>query len=70
MGQQHPFTSSGSKSRDTRGTKPSQDDVREVRQGEAEELADGSPKLESGRGLSGDSAGEQALDKGGAKGAR
>ena len=68
MGQKHPFTSSGSKSRDTRGTKPSQDDVRDERRDEAGELADGSPKLESGRGLSGDSAGEQALDPGGAKG--
>jgi len=64
MGQRHPFSSSGSKSRDTRGAEPSQDDVRDERQQEARKLADGSPKLSSGRGLSGDSKGEQALDSG------
>jgi hypothetical protein len=58
MGSQHPYTSSGSKSRDTRGTEPSQDDVRD-------ELKKKSPK---GKGLSGDSAGEESLDQGGASG--
>jgi hypothetical protein len=56
MANEHPNTSSGSKSRDTRGKAPSQDDVRKELQGDA-------PR---GKGLSGDSAGEETLDKGGA----
>lgn len=39
MASQHPNTSSGSKSRDTRGKAPSQDDVREA-------LQDDAPKAE------------------------
>lgn len=52
MGTKGNYTSSGSKSLDTRGSEPSQDDVRE--------------KLRTG--LSGDSAGEESLDSGGEAG--
>jgi hypothetical protein len=58
MGTQGDHTSSGSKSRDTRGSEPSQEELRDELKAAAEESA---------AGLSGDSAGEEALDKGGAK---
>lgn len=43
MGSQHPYTSSGSKSRDTRGEKPSQDDIRDKLRNEAQP-GEGRPK--------------------------
>lgn len=61
MATQGNYTSSGSKSRDTRGSEPSQDDVREKLRSTVEDDRDVT-------GLSGDSAGEESLDTGGEAG--
>ena len=66
MGSQHPYTSSGSKSRDTSGTKPSQDDLREELQKAREESESESNEPSRGQGLSGESVGEETLDRTGA----
>lgn len=65
MGSQYRYTSSGSKSRDTHGSEPSQQDLRDELRGSSKKRAKSSPSSR-GEGLSGDSAGEETLDTGGA----
>ena len=66
MGSQHPYTSSGSKSRDTRGDEPSQQDVSDELKKARKESESAAPPNTRGDGLSGDSVGEETLDRSGA----
>ncbi|MET0292171.1 MAG: hypothetical protein ABW136_07365 [Steroidobacteraceae bacterium] len=67
MADQPSYTTSGSKSSDTRGVAPSTDDLREKLQENAKERAK-IPREAKAKGLSGDPTSEEALDKGGSQG--
>lgn len=57
MGSQHPSTSSGSKSRDTRGQEPSQDDIRDQLKQDADEAASPRKQRETSERVSNDKSG-------------